>query len=109
MIQHTLIIIPVAIRAAVEQAIADSGAFPGRNPDGEFTVDLFAMDDVEEVTPTHSWISFPFTPGQRAAVSYLAGLFPSASVYDYTDPNAPSEILASLGLAVKRSTMLPDG
>lgn len=106
MITHTLIIIPVAIRAAVEQAIAESGAFPGRNPDGEFTVDLFAMDDVEEVTPTHSWISFPFMPGQRAAVDQLAAAFPSAIVEDYTDPEFPPAKLAALGLKTKTSTMI---
>lgn len=90
----------------MEQAISESGAFPGRNPDGEFTVDLFAMDDVEEVTPTHSWISFPFTPGQRAAVAQLAAVFPTAIVEDYTDPEFPAQKLFELNLKTKTSSMV---
>lgn len=99
-IQRTLVIIPAARRAAANAAIASNPAFPKGRPE-EFEVPLYAVSDTNQVAPTHYWLAHPFAPEQRAAVNAMTNAFPSALVFDYTDPAFPQAKLAELGLTAK--------
>lgn len=105
MITRTLAIIPAALRSTVNAAIYANPAFENKS-EHEFSVPLYAADDEAQETPTHYWLSHPFTPEQRAAVGQLAAVFPSAIVADYTDPGFPEQKLIDLWLKVKTSSMV---
>lgn len=102
---RTLAIIPAALRETVNGIVASHPAFPAGTPE-EFSVPLYAADDEVQETPTHYWLSHPFTENQRAAVGQLAAAFPSAIVEDYTDPEFPRAKLEALELKTKTSTMV---
>lgn len=102
---RTLCIIPAALRATVNAVIYANPAFENKT-DAEFSVPLYDAADEAQETPTHYWLSHPFTPEQRAAVAQLAAAFPTAIVEDYTDPEAPAQRLIDLGLKVKTSSMV---
>lgn len=104
MIARTICIIPAALRETVNGIIASHPAFPAGTPE-EFSVPLYAAADEAQETPTHYWLSHPFTPQQRAAVTQLAAAFPSAIVEDYTDPEFPRAKLEALGLKTKTSSL----
>lgn len=101
----TLCIIPAALRDIVNAAIYASPAFENKT-DTEFRVPLYAAADEAQETPTHYWLSHPFTPEQRVAVGQLAAAFPTAIVEDYTDPEFPAQKLSKLNLKTKTSSMV---
>lgn len=102
---RTLCIIPAALRNTVNAAIYANPAFENKT-EHEFSVPLYAANDETEETPTHYWLSHPFTPEQRAAVAQLAAVFPTAIVEDYTDPEFPAQKLFELNLKTKTSSMV---
>lgn len=102
---RTLVIIPANIRDTINNLIAANEAFPVARAQ-EFTVPLYAIDDEVQSTPTHYWLSHIFTAEQRAAISQLNAAFPTAKVFDYTDPAFPHQQLLVEGLATTKSSMV---
>ena len=78
---RTLAIIPAAIRDGVNDDVWKHPSFQNKKQQ-EFAVPLYDINDTEETTPTHYWISHPFTGNQKAAVNQLKGKYPSAMTFD---------------------------